>query len=295
MFESRRTIRSQFEDPVYLKPLVFGSWFLGFLLFIMLLCLGQSPADEPKSGATASEASLAAMRQRVEPTRITLLGTDGAKFPDKEAQLVKAPIFRYSDELREIEDAGMWLWTDRGRPIAVMKAERYKPSRFPTQWLYCFVSLSPELVRAEWPDSSPFQAKRPGVKWQDLNDKPASTRAARLVQLREMARRFSGEILVDKQGMNRLQMRLLSRPLYRFDESRDVLDGAVFGFTGAGTNPDALLLFDLAPNGGWRFSVAGITADGLRVKLNDRVIHEHPNLAGEQHVFDTWCYFRPAK
>lgn len=264
-------------------------------ILITLLCLGQSSADEPKSVATAREASLVALRQRVEPTRITLLGTDGAKSSGADVRLVEAPIFRYSDELREIEDAGMWLWTDRSRPVAVMKVERYRPSRFPTPWLYCFVSLSPEFVRAEWADSRPFQAKQPGVKWQDLSDKPASTRAARLAQLREMARRFSGEILVDKQEKNRLQMRLLSRPLYRSDESRDVLDGAVFGFTGAGTNPDALLLFDLAPNGGWRFSVAGITADGLRVKLDDRVIHEHHNLAGEQHVFDTWCYFHPAK
>ncbi len=264
-------------------------------ILITMLCLGQSPADVPKSAAAASEVSLAAMRQRVEPTRITLLGMDGEKSAGKEARLVEAPIFRYSDELREIEDAGMWLWTDRGRPVAVMKVERYKTSRFPTQWLYCFVSLSPELVRAEWADASPFQAKQPGVKWQELADKPASTRAARLVQLREMARRFSGEILVDKQGRNRLQMRLLSRPLYRLDETRDVLDGAVFGFTGAGTNPDALLLFDLAPAGGWRFSVAGITADGLRVKLDGRVIQEQPNLAGEQRVFDTWCYFRPTK
>lgn len=264
-------------------------------ILITMFCLGQSPADAPKADSTAREASLVAMRQRVEPTRITLLGTDGVKSAGADVRLVEAPIFRYSDELREIEDAGMWLWTDHGRPVAVMKAERYKTSRFPTQWLYCFVSLSPELVRAEWADSRPFQAKRPGVKWQDLNDKPASTRAARLAQLREMARRFSGEIVVDKQEKNRLQMRLLSRPLYRFDESRDVLDGAVFGFTGAGTNPDVLLLFDLAPNGGWQFSVAGITADGLRVKLDDRVIHEHPNVAGQQHVFDTWCYFKPSK
>lgn len=293
MSKSRSTIRSRLEG--FRVSLRFGSWFLGFLHFVPMLCLGKSPADVPKSDAAAREASLAAMRQRVESTRITVLGTDGAKSAGADARLVEAPIFRYSDELREIEDAGMWLWTDRGRPVAVMKVERYKASRFSTQWLYCFVSLSPELVRAEWRDSRPFQAKQPGVKWQDLNDKPAITRAARLVQLREMARRFSGEILVDKQGKNRLQMRLLSRPLYRFDESRDLLDGVVFGFTGAGTNPDALLLFDLAPNGGWRFSVAGITADGLRVKLDDRVIHEHPNLAGEQHVFDTWCYFRPAK
>jgi hypothetical protein len=31
------------------------------------------------------------------------------------------------------------------------------------------------------------------------------------------------------------------------------------------------------------------------MKLDDRVVYEHPNLVGQQRVFDTWCYFRPTK
>jgi hypothetical protein len=255
-------------------------------LVLPMLLLGQ---------AADSDASLEAMQKRVEPTRISLLSNAGTNDGATNARLVERPVLRYSDELRQIEDAGIWLWTDRSRPVAAMKVERYKPGRLQTQWLYCFTSLSSQLVRAEWIDAMPFQTRQPGVKWQALDDEPANTRPARLLQLRELSRRFSAELLADPDGTNRLQMRLLTRPLYRCDESTEVLDGAVFGFAGTGTNPDFLLLFDLARDGGWRFGAAGMTTEGVKVKLNDRVVYENPHTAGKGKTFDTWCYFRPTK
>jgi hypothetical protein len=90
-------------------------------------------------------------------------------------------------------------------------------------------------------------------------------------------------------------MRLLTRPLFRNDESNEVLDGAVFGFTGTGTNPDVMLLLDLPTSGGWRFGAAGMTAEGVTVKLDDRVVYESPHTEDKRRVFDTWCYFLPTK
>src|SRR5436190_558225 len=81
-----------------------------------------------------AKASLEVLQQRVETTRITFERKDERPVT---AQLVEKPIFRYSDELRQIEDAGIWLWTDRNRPVAAMKVERYKTGRFRTPWLYC--------------------------------------------------------------------------------------------------------------------------------------------------------------
>ncbi len=259
-------------------------------VFITMLCLSQSPADVSKADASAREASLKALRQRVENTRVSL-----TKKTDPPLKVVPAPVFRYSDELRHIEDAGLWIWTDRGRPAAAMKVERYQAGRFPVPWLYCFTSLSPELVHAEWADAKPFQAKQPGVKWQPLDDEPAMTRAARLVQMRDIARRFSVDLVQDVAGQNRTQMRLLSQPLLRYDETPDVLDGAVFGFTGTGTNPDVLLLLDLPPKGGWRFGIAGMTAEGVTAKLGETVVANLPHTAGRGNVFDNWCNFHPNK
>jgi hypothetical protein len=239
--------------------------------------------------------SLELLQQRASAGRVSLI-KGGRKTVDKESiKLVEKPVFRYSDELRAIEDAGIWLWTRHGRPVAALKVERYKEGRLRVPWLYCFASLSAELVRAEWDDAAPFQARKPGIAWRSLDDKPATTRAARLLQMRELARRFSAELIKGAEEKDRTQMRLLTQPLYRCAESAEVLDGGIFGFTGTGTNPDLLLLFDLPPKGPWRYAAAGMTAEGLRIKWNDRVVFESPPTAGKGTVFDTWCHFHPAK
>lgn len=253
-----------------------------FPVLITLFCLGQMPAEE---------VSLKAMQARAQETQLSITND-----PQANIQIVKNPVFRYSDELRGIEDAGIWIWTDRGRPVSAMKIEHYKPGVHPRPWLYCFTSLSNGLVQAEWDGNPAFRAKKPGVKWQGLDDKPAQTRAGRLVQMREIARRFNADLQRQVQGGQRDQMRLLPRPLYRYEESQSgLLDGAVFGFTGTGTNPDVLLMLDLPQDGGWQFGLAGMTAEGVTVRLNDAVVWELPHSAGRGHSFDNWVYFVPTK
>ena len=247
---------------------------------LTLLAIGQAETDE---------VSLKAMQQRAQDCRVTLTNDATAK-----PQLVTTPVFRYSDEVRRIEDAGIWLWTERGRPVAAMKVEHYQPGIHPRQWLYCFASLSPELVSAEWKGDPDFRARKPGVTWRRLDDKPATTRAARLVQMREIARRISAEIMDFENNVR--QMRLLPRPLYRYDESLgNTEDGALFGFTGTGTNPDMILLVDLTKDDGWRIGFAGMTADGLTARLADKAIWSVPHAGGKGFVFDNWTWFLPAK
>ena len=246
-------------------------------VLISLLWIAQAPDNE------ANE-----LQTRVSTTRIVL-----GKNIDRKVQLIEKPLFRYSDELRQIEDAGIWMWLDKGRPAAVLKVERYKKGRFAVPWLYCFASLSPELVRAEWADAQPYQAKQPGVKWQPIADEPAKTRSTRLIQMRDIARRFSAEMIRDEAGVEKHQMRLLTTPLYRCDETSEILDGAVFGFTGTGTNPDVLLLIDLPTTGGWRYGITGMTSDGVTVRLGQTVAIEIPFTSGKGNVFETWCNFHP--
>lgn len=231
-----------------------------------------------------AEASLVTLRDRAQSTRLTFLA------PAKgEPQFVPAPVFRYTDELRHIEDAGIWVWTLDGRPQAAMKVERYPPKLHPSRWLYCFTSLSSHLMRAEWDGETPYQTKQPGVRWQTLSEMPANSRPARLIQMREIARRFQAELISKPDGSNRSQMRLLSRPMYRYpDELADRADGAMFGFSGTGTNPDLLLLLDFTPGEGWRFGFAGMTAEGVTVRLGDKNVWEIPHTSGKGNVFDTW-------
>lgn len=248
-------------------------------MLVALLTIGQKDT---------AEASLATMQARVAATTVSL------RDPAAKPELVAAPVFRYSDQLRHIEDAGLWIWTVQGRPLAALKVERYSPGIHPRPWLYCFTSLSPELVTGEWAGAPAYRSKQPGIVWQSLAGKPAATRAARLLQMRELGRRFSAELVRQSEREERSQMRLLPRPLYRCEETGDVIDGALFSFTGTGTNPDLLLLFDLTADSGWRFGLAGMSAEGLEVKLDEKLVWQQPHTAGKGHIFDTWTYFLPS-
>ncbi len=253
-------------------------------IFITLTMIGQAPAEAP-AAALSSEASLKLLQQRIETTQVQL-----TNHTDRKLKIVATPVFRYSDELRQIEDAGLWLWTDRGRPAAVMKVERYKLGLHPRQWLYCFVSLSPELISAEWVNERKYQARQPGVVWKSFDDVPKETRAARLIQMREIARRFSAEIIDFKD--ERRQMRMLPRPLYRYEDGLNG-DGCLFGFTGTGTNPDLLLMLDSHTDGNWQYGLTTLTAEGLRVRLNEKLVWEVPHTGDQGTEFPNWMYFLP--
>lgn len=115
--------------------------------------------------AVDKKESLEALQKRVNTTRVLLLRSDNKREELEETKLVEKPVFRYSDELRGIEDAGLWLWTAHGRPVAALKVERYREGRLKTPWLYCVASLTSELVRAEWVEAKPFQTRQPGIVW----------------------------------------------------------------------------------------------------------------------------------
>ncbi len=246
---------------------------------LMALLLGQAEGD----GTTLPE-----LQSRAEATTIMLLRDETAK-----AKLVTMPIFRYSDQIRGIKNAGIWLWTADGRPVSAMKIENYVPGVHVRPWLYCFTSLSGELVDVTWDVAPRFRAQKPGVVWQPLTDKPAESRPARLVQMREFARRFSAELRRQVDESDKNQMRLLPRPLYRYDGGADAVDGAIFGFSGTGTNPDLMLLLDLSRTDGWRYAFAGMSAEAISVQLNDATVWQQPHTAGKGNVFASWTYFVP--
>jgi hypothetical protein len=251
---------------------------MSWSLLLAIACLHQSDG---------ADASLTALRERADTLRLSTLVPQPLP-----AEMVSTPIFRYSDELRKIEDAGIWIWTRGGRPEGVMKVERYPVGLHPSPWLFCFSSVSTNLVVAQWEDERTFKATKPGVQWKTLADKPLGNRTARLIQMRDLARRFSAELIGTPDGGNRRQMRLLSKPLFRYPEKlTEGGDGAVFGFTGTGTNPDFLLLLDETPGTGWRYGLATMTAEGLVVKLNDELVWEAAHTAGRGTVFDTWTMF----
>jgi hypothetical protein len=254
---------------------------------------GKDEAPESQARKKQREENLKAMEQRARETKVRLHGEEKAAG----AELIAKPLFHYTDEPRRIIDATLWGWTSGGRLMAICKIENYERSAHPEGvWLYCFGSLAPGIIDVEWRDAHKWSARKPGVELVAIADgpQPASGRPGRLRQIKDIAQRFRAEI-IDNNENSRQEMRLLPRPLYRYDSAaEELLDGAVFGLTTNGTNPDAILVIEVhQPQGAapqWKFGIAGMTAGGLSVTLDDHEVWSKPYVRSTGS-YDTWVWF----
>lgn len=266
------------------------------LLMVLIVLSSQLTAvttDEPTEAAADRQAILKQMRAAV--GAIKLQETIGEKHSP--TQLVAEPLFSYSDEQRRIRNATMWVWTAEGRPVSLMKLERYAHPQPERQWLFNVASVSPNLIKVDWPFGREFASKKPGLKFRPLESaEPASdTKSKRLIQLKQLSRKFSATMTGVTTKDDKTEMRLLSSPLFRYSSAADeILDGALFGLSATGTNPDAIIAIQwrgTAQQAHWEFGVTGMTTGGLDVRLGDVPVWSQPYLVNRGRVFDTWSWF----
>ena len=270
--------------------------FLVVALFVALTGrLSLVAADVPAgdTGTAERQALLKEMRSAAAAIKVT----EKVGEQLRPAKLVEEPIFRYSDEQRQIRDATMWIWTERGRPVSVMKLERYSFSDPKRQWLFNVGSASPNLFKVQWPFDREFESKKPGLAFQPLNGGPelAETKGARLIQLKQLSRRFAATMTGGAADDAKTEMRLLPTPLFRYaSPPAQIADGALFGLSATGTNPDAMVAIQRRgekESARWEFGVTGLTNGGLQVRLDDKQVWSQPYLVGRGQVFETWTYF----
>ena len=101
--------------------------------------------------------------------------------------------------------------------------------------------------------------------------KPAATPAERLRQMRALAR----VPCVFQRSQGQSELRLLPKPLYRYDtKSPDLLDGALFAFV-VTTDPEVLLMIEARPEDGtsvWQYGFARMSMVNLRAEHKDQTV-----------------------
>ena len=159
--------------------------------------------------------------------------------------LLDKPILFYTSPVRTNDQHGsMFLWTDQGRP-AVIGSIWSGLNRNDTALrniTHEFHSLSERPdVQAARGGQTQWSAGEPGIAWQTLagSPAPASSRAARLSQMRAAVRKLAASIT----AVEASELRLMSQPLYRYPEKTPVIDGALFVFALA-TDPELIVLIE---------------------------------------------------
>jgi len=191
--------------------------------------------------------------------------------PKKELELKKEPIFEWANPARNNGQHGVvFLWLRDGRPASLACIFSYPHNKLPGRVItHEFHALDPEklLVKREG-----FNQWKPeaGLARKELPDAPApaSTPAARLIQIRKLAQEFTG-YEIDNEG-KRWDLRLLPTPLYRYPAAKTgVIDGALLAHvSNAGTDPEVLLTIEAREVEGklrWEYSCARFSDMELHV------------------------------
>lgn len=186
-------------------------------------------------------------------------------------------VMRWANNIRGSADGLTMIWTRKGRPETVACIYPWRGNLY-----HEFDSLSRGTLVARREGDQVWQPKEPGLKFLDIPDasSPADSKVKRLRQMKKLASQFSSTMLGWRaDNSDREDLRLLPRPLYRYDsKASDVLDGAVFAFT-QGTDPESLLLieaFQEAKKYKWQFAFVRRTSGALEGRFKGEIVWTAP-------------------
>jgi hypothetical protein len=197
---------------------------------------------------------------------------------NRKAKFQREPVLRFTNAVSGVVDAGLFVWKDEKEcPVAV--AQIFICPGTDKLWLHEFQSLTTETMKFEYKGIIAWAPKSGGIEFESIDKvgEPAKSSEARLVQMRQISRRFS--VKDDFGGVGDDELRLLSTPMVRYS-NENVLDGAIFAFA-HGTDPELLVIVEApkptieaskkaTPTHSWRIALAPMTAYAISVKLDGK-------------------------
>lgn len=218
----------------------------------------------------------------------------------KTAELLPEPIYLFDDPARRFARGAVWAWGTPGRPAALMTAAIQHRSNGDS-WLCELTSLAEASVSARVP-GGPFWVPRgvPAPAALPKAPAPAGSESKRLLQLKELARRFAAYEFYHPNPaaeQERFQLRMLPQPVHRYaDPAAGLIDGALFLFV-YGRNPEVVLVLEARRGGaggpGWSYAFGRIAGARLHVNLDGAEVWQAPRQQ-QSAVFEPyWVFVRP--
>jgi hypothetical protein len=226
------------------------------LLIALLTIAGQTEAPSTKSKSDAGSERLISFYQS--EASAYKIHRDAERRQALEFR--KEPVYIWVNPARTNGQHGavfLWLW--KGRP-EVFGCVFSHPVPLGRKVNHEFHTLATGVLHVERP--GPFRWEpQAGLDRNPVPGAPtpAATASQRLLQIRNMAREFSGHS-VDYSN-RRWELRLLPQPLFRYSsEDAGITDGAILTFvSNAGTDPEVLLVLEAHKAGDaprWEYALA---------------------------------------
>ena len=200
----------------------------------------------------------------------------------RQLKLREESLLRWTNPLTANKAHGeLFLWTDGGRPAAVLSMYEYTTPMGVVHEHHEWCSLALTPLRASGPKEwSPAVA---GIEFKPLPGAPtpADTPSGRLRQMRDLGAGFTAE-KTSPQNETRA-LRLLSRPTYRYEAGDpEIVDGALFALVEA-TDPEIFLCLEarlLKGQPAWHYGLVRMNSVRVAASYQGQPVWEAPALAG---------------
>jgi hypothetical protein len=210
-------------------------------------------------------------------------------------------ILRWSNPTRlQKGETALIMWADAGRPEALASVYPWKG-----RLVYECVSLARDPgLNAKEEDRSIWSPSALGVTYREVPDAPipSKTATARLAQMRAIAEPFKVTMISMKNGVeDREEMRLLPKPIYRYDLTKaklihpDLIDGAMFAYV-QGTDPEAVVLIEAVQKGDhtiYQYAFARATGWTVEIRLGPQLLWTAPDVRWNVPKFPVIAVGRP--
>lgn len=204
----------------------------------------QQPPAKPTGEKSEVPESVSKRRLEIMQAAIDSFTMDrGDLEADQQVETGDKPVLRYDDQARNLLDAGVWCIGKQGRPTAFITIELYGAGEDQALLTYEFISLSSKKFSMNSTNGPSWAPELTELVTRAVPDapKPAESKAARLTQMRDIAREFNA---VQTYRGQKIELRLLTQPIDRYsNEDRKIVDGSVFVFAN-GTNPEMGMLIE---------------------------------------------------
>lgn len=222
----------------------------------------------------------------------------GADEKEKPLELQREPVLKWSNPDRGEVHGNVFLWTRDGRPLVV--GSLYKWFTPHTHMSHEFQSLTDEPIAAKFHGEEKWKTGDAGLKFADVPKAPApaATDAQRLLQMKQLAKEFTGS-KTEREDPKEVELRLLPQPVYRYAAPKQgIVIGGLFALV-HGTDPEIWVLIEARgenpEKSRWQYAAARMNSVAVRLRHKDEKVWSEDvmlwkDVSDHRHAYTTYQF-----
>jgi hypothetical protein len=240
---------------------------LAAAVFCGSLCAADEPAKDKEVDAQNEQGRKDMQRSAAQYT------VSSVETPKEKFKFDEIAAMRFNNPISGTKDGSLYVWTNHGRPQALLKFFTFNNKTYSHAWL----SLSEGTFVAERGGKVVWSPTEPGIEMREIPraQVPAETAAGRLRQMKMLAAKFSATYTAAHLGSKPFELRLLTQPLLQYETEDDHrADGALFGYVQSTTPIGLLLLESRQTDGGprWHYAYTSLVTGPVTARYEDEEV-----------------------